>query len=81
MKTAPARLGRVGTMTGSASMKGHPMSHNLSTRYRPVPQYTLRQNGVYCLDLGRRAREAARIAELLGPAGLVFLRDLLAVSS
>jgi len=56
------------------------VSHNLSTRHRPVPQYTLRQNGVYCLDLGRRARQEARIAELLGPAGLVFLRDLLAVT-
>ena len=81
MKLAPARLGRAEATYGSASMKGHPMSHNLSTRHRPVPQYTLRQNGVYCHDLGRRAREAARIAELLGPAGLVFLRDLLAVSS
>ena len=57
------------------------MSHNLSTRHRPVPQYTLRQNGVYCLDLGRRAREAARIAELLGPAGLVFLRELMSGAS
>ena len=60
------------------------MSHTLSTRRRPVVYNTPRANVVHYLDLGRRAREAeaeeARIAELLGPAGLVFLRDLLAAT-
>jgi hypothetical protein len=45
---------------------------------------TPRANVVHYLDLGRRAREAeaeeARIAELLGPAGLVFLQDLLSAT-
>jgi len=43
--------------------------------------HTTQDNIVYLHRLGRQAREARRIAELLGPAGLVFLRDLLAVSS
>jgi len=57
------------------------MSHSLSMRQRPVVYNTPSRNVVHYLDLGRQAREARRIAELLGPAGLVFLRDLLAVSS
>ena len=81
MKLAPARLGRAEATYGSASMKGHPMSHSLSMRQRPVVYNTPSRNVVHYLDLGRRARQEARIAELLGPAGLVFLRELLAVSS
>ena len=42
--------------------------------------HTPSRNVVHYLDLGRQAREARRIAELLGPAGLVFLHDLLAVT-
>jgi len=57
------------------------MSHSLSMRQRPVVYNTPSRNVVHYLDLGRQAREARRIAELLGPAGLVFLQDLLAVSS
>ena len=55
------------------------MSHNLSTRKRPASPYTLKQNGVHYLDLGRRAREAeeARIAELLGPAGMELAREIM----
>ena len=56
------------------------MSHSLSMRQRPVVYNTPSRNVVHYLDLGRQAREARRIAELLGPAGLVFLHDLLAVT-
>jgi len=56
------------------------VSHSLSMRQRPVVYNTPSRNVVHYLDLGRRARQEARIAELLGPAGLVFLRDLLAAT-
>ena len=52
-------------------------------RRRLGPSFTTQDNIVYLHDLGRKAREAeaARIAELLGPAGMVFLRELLAGAS
>jgi hypothetical protein len=55
------------------------MSHMLSNRKRPASPYTPQQNVVYYLDLGRRAREAeeARIAELLGPAGMELAREIM----
>ena len=50
-------------------------------RRRLGPVFTTQNQLAYSLAAGRRAREEARIAELLGPAGLVFLQDLLAASS
>jgi hypothetical protein len=60
----------------------NPMTHMLSTRRRPASRYTPQDNVVHYLDLGRKAREAeeARIAELLGPAGLQFLREIMPAS-
>jgi hypothetical protein len=42
--------------------------------------YTTHSNVVFFAKPSQQAREEARIAELLGPAGLVFLRDLLAAT-
>ena len=52
------------------------MNHTVARR-RLGPSYTTQSNLVSFLDVGRRAREEARIAELLGPAGLVFLAEIL----
>jgi hypothetical protein len=56
--------------------------NHIVARRRLGPSYTTQSNVVFFRDPVRRAREAQarRIAELLGPDGLVFLHDLLAAS-